>query len=158
MMVRLSAAGVDNILDYAFGDAMASHGGKGPMNWTMVTDYLDGLHAANFSAIYMLDMYSCTAIAWHQTAPPVRSAQLHTTRNHQVGGAKPPPPSWGATPPPPPVDRSSSSLAPAPPHPHPSYVDHDGTDTRPAWWNGFTSTEVVGEFVAHQGPPGAVRV
>ena len=29
LMARLSAAGVDNILDYPFGDAMASHGGKG---------------------------------------------------------------------------------------------------------------------------------
>eukprot|EP00729_Bicosta_minor_P023077 gene23077-16933_t len=55
---RLSAAGFDAILDYSFGQSQASHNFKGPMNWTMVTDYLDGLHAANLSAVYMLNMFS----------------------------------------------------------------------------------------------------
>ena len=35
---------------------------------------------------------------------------------------------------------------PAPTHWH---ADHDGADIRPVWWNGSTSTEVVGEFVTH---------
>ena len=40
------------------------------MNWTMVTDYLDGLHAANLSAIYMLDMFSCKEVHPASEPPP----------------------------------------------------------------------------------------
>jgi len=46
LMARLSAAGVDNILDYPFGDAMASHGGKGTLlaftHFALDTGHLSG--------------------------------------------------------------------------------------------------------------------
>jgi len=131
---------------------------SGPMNWTMVTDYLNGLHAANLSAIYMLDMFSCREVRPASDPPPPH----RTTRAIPRGGAirrnnwsgrrrhhhhtRCSRPSPSRPPDGPPLARMSS----------PPLSQHTGMQITTAPTSGRrggtarqTSTEVVGEFVAH---------
>ena len=59
LMKRLADAGFTGVLNYGFGDQVPQTMHPAPvMNWSRVTAYLDGLHAAGLRSVYMLNLFA----------------------------------------------------------------------------------------------------
>ena len=54
-----AGAGFTGLLNYGFGDQVPQTMHPAPvMNWSRVTAYLDGLHAAGLRSVYMLNLFA----------------------------------------------------------------------------------------------------